>query len=90
LDTCEHNPLCHGYRWTIDDEVALAKLVAWTMQGHYQHAEHILASLNVTMPPNHPSIKKQAVGRLTLSPGLGKNEPARWHRDGLVFQMLGP
>lgn len=88
LDECEHDPLCHGYRWHIADEQALAQLVAWTMQGHYQHAERVLASLNVAAPPNRPTFQQQAVSRLTLPPGLGKDEPARWHRDGLVFQHI--
>lgn len=77
LDACVHDPLCHGYRWSINDENALAQLVAWTMQGHYQHAERVLASLNVAVLPVRPTFQQQAVSRLTLPPGLGKDEPAR-------------
>jgi len=58
------------------------------MQGHYQHAERVLTSLNVTMPPNQPTIQQQAISRLTLPPGLATNEAARWHRDGQVFQHI--
>lgn len=88
LDACVHDTLCHGYRWCITDESALAQLVAWTMQGHYQHAERVLASLNCGSMPARPTFQQQAVSRLTLPSGLGKNEPARWHRDGLVFQHI--
>lgn len=88
LDACDHDPLCYGYRWYITDESALAQLVAWTMQGHYQHAERVLAALNVSTLPARPTFQQQAISRLTLPPGLGKDEPARWHRDGLVFQHI--
>jgi hypothetical protein len=88
LDACVHDPLCHGYRWSINDEDTLAQLVAWTMQGHYQHAERVLASLNFAALPARPTFQQQAISRLTLPPGLGKDEPTRWHRDGLVFQHI--
>jgi len=86
LDDCRHDPLCHGFRWHIEDEATLARLVAWTMQGHYQHAERVLTSLAVTLPPNRPSIQQQATARLTLAPGGA--DTLRWHRDGQVFQHV--
>ena len=88
LEECNHDSLCHGFRWVIEDEAALAELVAWTMQGHYQHAERVLASLNVTIPPNHSTFKQQAISRLSLPSRSAKNVAARWHRDGLVFQHI--
>ena len=88
LDKCVHGHLCHGYRWRITDEEVLAQLVAWTMQGHYQHAERVLTSLNVASPLAMPTFQQQAASRLTLPPDLGEDEPARWHRDGLVFQHI--
>lgn len=87
LVKCDHNPLCCGYRWRVDDESALAELVAWTTQGYGLHAERILANLDPIHPVPAETIKKQAIEMLTLPAGTG-NEAARWHRDGVVFQHI--
>lgn len=87
LVTCDHDPICHGFRWHIDDEDALAQLVAWTMQGHYWHAERVLNSLAVGPINGIATVQEQTIRRLTLPPNT-KNTPPRWHRDGLVFQHI--
>ena len=84
---CDHAPLCHGYRWEVRDEPALAQLVAWILEGHYHHAAQILARLDSSRPIPSSTIKRQAVGLVTLPPKTG-NEAVRWHRDGLVFQHI--
>ena len=32
LIDCDHDPVCHGYRWEIGNEAGLAELVGWTME----------------------------------------------------------
>lgn len=84
----DHDPICRGYRWEICDEAALAQLVAWTMQGHYRHAERVLAQLNPAALETRPSVQQQAISHLQLPEGTPRVSPARWHRDGLVFQHI--
>lgn len=88
LVNCDHDELCHGYRWEIVDEDHLARLVAWTMQGHYQHAEKVLNQIVGNLPPQGETIKAQAIERLTLPPATQRTATARHHRDGLVFQHI--
>lgn len=84
---CDHPPLYSGFQWKVQDSAALAHLVAWTMQGHYLHAESVLAALTDASLSTRLSVKQQAVRRLTLPVGT-EDEPARWHRDGLIFQHI--
>lgn len=85
---CDHDPVCHGYRWEVQDEAALAQLVAWTLQGHYRHAENVLMQLAPGTLGSRPTVQQQAIRRLTLPDNAPLNLPARWHRDGLVFQHI--
>lgn len=85
---CDHDAVCHGYRWEVRDEPALAQLVAWTMQGHYRHAEHVLTQLAPGTLGTRPTVKQQAIRRLTLPRNTPLNSAVRWHRDGLVFQHI--
>lgn len=84
---CDHAPLCHGFRWEILDEQALALLVAWILEGYYHHAARILARLDSKNPVTPATIKRQAIKLVTLPPNTG-DEAVRWHRDGLVFQHI--
>jgi hypothetical protein len=84
---CDHAPLCHGFRWRIQDEQALAQLVAWILEGYYHHAARILAQLDSTRPIVPATIKTQAISVISLPPKTG-DVAARWHRDGLVFQHI--
>lgn len=84
---CDHAPLCHGYRWEVCDEAALAQMVAWTLEGHYQHAERILKRLNSKRPHAAITVKQQAIRLVSLPPKTG-DVALRWHRDGLVFQHI--
>jgi hypothetical protein len=87
LIECNHDPVCCGFRWLIENEDALAQLVAWTMQGHYRHAERVLKSLDAPVLPRRLTIQQQAIRRLNL-PKSSKKEVYRYHRDGLVFQHI--
>jgi hypothetical protein len=84
---CVHEPLCCGYRWEIWNEEALAHLVAWTMQGHYWHAEKVLYQLKNPALLTMPSAQQQVINSLILPKGTG-NITIRWHRDGLLFQHI--
>jgi len=83
----DHDPLCCGYCWEIHDQDSLAKLVAWTVQGHFQHAERILNGQSPRTPISPQTFREQAIRSLTLPPHTG-DEAKRWHRDGYVFQHI--
>lgn len=87
LVECTHESLCCGYRWEILHEDALAHLVAWTMQGHYWHAEKVLHQLHDPVLKTMPTAQLQVIKSLTLPQGTG-NVTIRWHRDGLLFQHI--
>jgi hypothetical protein len=84
---CDHDTLCHGFRWHIDDVPALAQMVAWTLQGHSRHAKRILNTLGSIAFQTWPTVEQQAIDRLTLADDA-ETEVPRWHRDGLVFQHV--
>jgi len=88
LTSCAHGNLCHGYRWEIQDEDALAKIVAWTFAGEHRHACFILTQLQPSLPVLSVTAKKQAIKELTLPPKTSKDSPLRSHRDGKVFQHI--
>src|SRR5271163_4347608 len=46
----DHEDLCHGWAWTIKDELALAERVARVALGQYRHVAKILAGANVPSP----------------------------------------
>src|SRR4051812_43425706 len=85
---CDHDPVCRGYRWEVRDEAALARLIAWTLQGHYRHAERVLLQLAPGTLGTRPTVRQQAIERLTLPQNTPLKAPPRWHRDGLVFQHI--
>lgn len=85
---CDHDPVCHGYRWDLRNERALAQLVAWTLQGHYRHAERVLTQLAPGTLAARESVQQQAIRRVSLKDNTPLQSPARWHRDGLVFQHI--
>lgn len=87
LVSCDHDPLCHGFRWEIDNQSALAEMVAWTLQGHSRHAERVLTTLASTALQTWPTAAQQAIDSLTLDDDAETDVP-RWHRDGLVFQHI--
>jgi len=84
LAGCDHDPLCHGYRWHITDENALAEIVARVVVGQYRHAQRVIQGA-VANPPAVPDTSKQQA-LLRLAPAApGKNS---YHRDGWIFQII--
>ncbi len=69
LIDCDHDPVCHGYRWEIGNEAGLAELVGWTMQGHYRHAQGVLSQLAPRSLATRLTVQQQAVRRLELPRG---------------------
>jgi hypothetical protein len=78
-----HDDLCHGWRWKIDDETDLARKVAMVALGQYRHVGQILSKIDKKQPPTQKEAAAAAIERLTVPSGV---DP--WHRDGWVFQTI--
>ena len=85
LTQCDECPLCHGFSWTITDELRLAELVARLMLGHYRHVQRVLNS-DDNAPS--PQVSDSMIDDLVVKIGLPATDTHRYHRDGWVFQMI--
>lgn len=83
LTPVDHDDLCHGWRWEIEDEADLARKVALVVLGQYRHVAQILAGIDNQPMPTRADSAAAAIQRLTV-PDHG--DP--WHRDGWVFQTI--
>jgi hypothetical protein len=83
LTQTDHENLCHGWIWSIQDEEALAEQVARVALGQYRHVAKILAGASVTGPSASTDHVANAIKLLTVKSG---DDP--WHRDGWIFQTL--
>ncbi len=83
LTKIDHEDLCHGWSWAIQDEKVLAEQVARVALGQYRHVATILAGANVAAPGTSADHAASAIKLLTVETG---NDP--WHRDGWIFQTL--
>lgn len=83
LSAIDHDDLCHGWSWTIDDEDVLAERVARVALGQYRHVARILAGANVAGPVTTADHIAGATKFLTVDAG---KDP--WHRDGWLFQTI--
>jgi hypothetical protein len=83
LTPTDHENLCYGSAWTIQDEVALADQVARVALGQYRHVAHILAGAKIALPGTTADHAASALKLLTVETG---DDP--WHRDGWIFQTL--
>lgn len=79
----DHDDLCHGWRWEIDDEADLARKVAMVALGQYRHVAQILAGIDKKPFPTRKDAAAAAIKRLT-----GPDDGDPWHRDGWVFQTI--
>lgn len=76
--------LCFGNKWQISNQLILEEIVAKVLLGRVDHAQKILNGLGI--PKSNRNINNaidDAIKKLTYS-----NEPQRYHRDGLVFQIF--
>lgn len=81
---------CTGSRWSVQDQDALAKLVAIIAMGQATHAAQIIKSLSPAAPAlKFESLKNDAKKKLSLS-GESQDEidSSRWRRDGLIFEAI--
>lgn len=82
---------CIGDRWTTQDDVALAKLIAIIAMGQAAYASYILNELIPAAPAfSDADLRQEARIRLTVqdkavSPRIGY---PRWQRDGFIFEAI--
>jgi hypothetical protein len=84
LNQVDHEGLCHGWEWVVEDEDALAARVARVALGQYRHVAKILAGVDVTTGPS-ASLDHVAAAIRLLTVNFGEDP---WHRDGWVFQTI--
>jgi hypothetical protein len=83
LTQIDHENLCHGWAWTVEDEDVLAERVARVAVGQYRHVAKILAGADLAGPSASADHGAAAIKLLTVEPG---EDP--WHRDGWIFQTI--
>ena len=83
LSAIDHDDLCHGWSWSIEDEDVLAESVARVALGQYRHVARILAGANVAGPATTADHIAGATKFLSVEAG---RDP--WHRDGWLFQTI--
>jgi hypothetical protein len=85
LNAFDDQPLCFGSTWEVQDEVALASIVARLMLGDFLHAEQILAGAETADLRVSDQAVDVQIRRLTMIDG---EQYQRWHRDGWIFQLI--
>ena len=83
--------LCIGDRWSTQDEMQLARLIAVIAMGQATYAAHILKELRPAAPAfTTGDLKCEATIRLTVQDE--KKTPRtgypRWQRDGFIFEAI--
>jgi hypothetical protein len=86
IDDC-----CIGDRWSAQDEIQLARLIAIIAMGQAAYAAHILKELLPAAPAfTHHDLCREAKVRLTIQEKKAtprKGYP-RWQRDGFMFEAI--
>ena len=73
----------HGWTWTVDDEDALAEMIARVALGQSRAVERILSATDA-LPADYPTGGfSGAMALLTVEDGADA-----YHRDGWVFQVI--
>jgi hypothetical protein len=83
LKQLDHDDLCHGWEWEVDDIDLLAERVARVALGQYRHVGQILEGLAGAAPAGTAQHAADALKKLKLA----KNGDP-WHRDGWLFQVI--
>jgi len=83
LKQIDHDRLCHGWEWEVEDIDVLAERVARVALGQYRHVAQILEGLAGTTPGGSAQHAADALKKLKLA----KNGDP-WHRDGWLFQII--
>ncbi len=83
LTPISHGVLCHGHKWVVTDDDALAELIALVALGQARHVTKILAaSTFMSTAVSSRTASEGAIAMLTVS----GTDP--WHRDGWMFQIM--
>ena len=82
LTPFDHDDLCHGHTWTVEDEGVLADQIARIALGQSRHVQNILAGANLGPPSTTANAAESAIELLTVA----GDDP--WHRDGWMFQAM--
>lgn len=83
LNAIDHEDLCHGWSWTIEDEDTLAEIVARIALGQVKHAARVLDGL--TGKPAKTSAEHVADAMAKLAPDA---DGTIYKRDGWLFQAI--
>ena len=83
LTQIDHDDLCHGFSWAVEDEDVLAEQVARIALGQYRHVAKILAGANIPGPSSLADQVKSAIAHLSVAA-----ERDAWDRDGWIFQAI--
>ena len=83
LTQIDHDDLCHGWQWVVEDIEILAERVARVAMGEYRHIAQILEGLNVTPPKTKADQAADAIMKMQPS---ANGDP--WQRDGWIFQTI--
>ena len=83
LKQIDHDNLCHGWEWQVEDIDILAERVARVALGQYRHIAQVLEGLTGTAPVGSAQHAADALKKLKVA----KNGDP-WHRDGWLFQMI--
>lgn len=83
LKQVDHDNLCHGWEWEVDDIDILAERVARVALGQYRHVAQILQGLAGAAPAGTATLAADALKKLRVA----KNGDP-WQRDGWLFQVI--
>lgn len=83
LKQVDHDDLCHGWEWAVEDIDVLAERVARVAMGQYRHVAQILEGLAAAAPASKEQHAENALKKLAVA----KNGDP-WQRDGWLFQII--
>ena len=83
LKQVDHDDLCHGWEWEVQDIDILAERVARVALGQFRHVAKILEGLAGTAPIGTAQHAADALEKLKVA----KNGDP-WQRDGWLFQII--
>lgn len=83
LKQIDHDNLCHGWEWEVEDIDILAERVARVALGQYRHIAQILEGVTGAAPAGSAQHAADALKKLMVA----KNGDP-WHRDGWLFQII--
>lgn len=83
LNVTDHDDLCHGWSWIVEDEDVLAERVARIALGQARHVAHVLDGLTIGLAKTTAEHAADAIKK--LAPAANGDT---WSRDGWLFQAI--